>query len=109
MNKPLSLLGAIALVFCTSCTSLYLEEFDTPVHEGVKNYSLTDLERSIVEMPGDKQDVLIGLPGLMASPEVPCGYANPICPRKVWICDRICANGEREEGHYKFFTEEGGE
>lgn len=109
MNKFLSLSAVLAIIFCTSCTSLYLEDFDTPAPEGVKNYSLTDLERSIVEMPGDKQDVLIGLPGLTASPEVPCGYAHPIYPNKVWICDRICASGEREEGHYKFFTDEGAE
>jgi hypothetical protein len=95
------------LICCVSCSSLYLEEFDTPVYEGVKNYSLTDLERSIVEMPGDKQDVLMGVPALVVSPSCSCTLSDlPPFSRKVWICDQISPTGELEVGHYQVFLEE---
>jgi len=106
----LSKLIISSLIFQTSCTSVYLDEFDTPVHEGVKNYSLTDIERSIIEMPGDKQDILMGVPGLMISSNSCKDVDIPDCndhTNKVWICETTSPTGEIEVGHYIIFSREG--
>jgi hypothetical protein len=97
------------LTFClgslASCSSPYFEDFDTPVQEGVKNYSLTDLERSIVEMPGNAQDVLVVVPKQTTS--CACTSSQVSYPsKKVWICHQRDCNGNLNHGHYKVFKEE---
>jgi hypothetical protein len=106
MNRLNICLKILLLMNLTSCTSLYLEEFDSPVHEGVRNYSLTDLERSIVEMPGNQQDVLVVVP---KTNEISCSCSiNQFSTdsSKVWICQQRDCYGNLEDGHYKVFNEE---
>lgn len=93
-------LKGLCFMSLTSCTSLYLEEFDSSVHEGVKNYSLTDLERSLVETPGNQQDILM---------IVPKPYETVACSQslnKVWICQQTDDFGHLEQGHYQVLSEE---
>lgn len=104
-NMTLIALSSL-LMSLTACKSLYLEDFDSPVHEGVTNYSLTDLERSVVEMPGSQQDVLVIVPKIVSS-KCSCIKTDlPHYSRKVWICHKKDCFEQGEEGHYKVFVEE---
>jgi len=103
------LLGISKIIFLallTSC-SLYFDEFDTSVYEGVKNYSVTDLEKNIIEMPGDQQDILIEAPNTKDIASC-CSKAQETnnCAKKVWICDKINCDGVLEVGHYQIFLNE---
>lgn len=96
---------SLCALILSSCSSPYFEDFDTPVQEGVKNYSLTDLERSIVEMPGNAQDVLVVVPKQTTS--CACTSSQVSYPsKKVWICHQRDCNGNLNHGHYKVFKEE---
>jgi len=98
----MKVLLVVTLLICTSC-SLYQEHFDTPVYEGVKNCSVTEIERNIVEMPGDQQDVLIE-PLEIPNSTCSCDLQNSLkCAKKVWICDQMPCEGVFEAGHYQVF------
>jgi hypothetical protein len=106
MMEKVKLAGlSMGLLMVLASCSTYFAEFDAPVYDGVKNHSVTDLERSIIELPGDKQDRLVTVSDCDQSACMK-GFTQSCHAKRIWICGKVDSNGQMGKGYYKTLTEE---